>query len=315
MPIKNIKLILAPMAGFSDQPFRRLSRSFGADEVVTELVSSNALVQKNRRTHDMARLHDEERPASVQIFGSNPDVMAEAARMVEATGCAFIDINMGCPARKVTKNGAGAKLLNNPELAGKIFKKVVSAVKTPVSVKIRTGKDSNNKTGLAVAMHAAENGVKRITIHARSVADSFSGPIDYDFVNSVKKQCPSLEVVANGGIKTLEDARLWMKLCQPDGLMIGRGALGHPSIFNLIKNGYTDDHYESIETVMRHVELMEEYYGPSRTLFPLRGHLMYYSRGLLSAKKFRTEINLAHDLSETKNIIDKFFGKQPVVAA
>jgi tRNA-dihydrouridine synthase B len=179
---KNIKLILAPMAGFADHPFRRVCRRFGADEVVTELLSANALVRDNRKTMKMTELHPEEIPASMQIFGADPDVMAEAARIVEQPGSPFIDINMGCPVKKVVKTGAGAALLDNHPLAARIVKKVVDAVKTPVSVKIRTGKSRALKSGFELALAVAESGASRITVHARTVEDRFCGPVDYDFV-------------------------------------------------------------------------------------------------------------------------------------
>ncbi len=298
----NIKLILAPMAGFSDQPFRRLCREFGADEVVTELVSANALVRDNKKTFDMIRIHEDERPASVQIFGSDPAIMAEAARRVEAVNPEYIDINMGCPARKIVKNGAGAALLEDPELAARIVKKVVDAVKIPVSVKIRTGKNAENKTGMETALRAADCGASRITIHARTVSDGFSGPIDYRFVRELKNSVQA-QIIGNGDINSSGDALRWLEESGCDGLMIGRGAIGRPSLFGAIRAGEEPPNAEEVEIVLRHCEWMEEYYGPKRALGPMRGHLMYYSRGISTARSFRREVNNAAGFDELKETV------------
>jgi len=307
------KLILAPMAGFSDQPFRRLARAFGADEVVTELISANALVRSNRKTRDMARLHPEERPAAIQIFGSDPAVMAEAARMVEEFQPLFMDLNMGCPAKKVTRNGAGAALLDDPQLAGEIVRRVVNAVKTPVSVKIRTGKYPANKTGLEVARLAAEHGAKRITLHARTVADGFSGPLDLDAAAHLKRTL-DVEVIGNGNILTAQDARTWLERTGCDGLMIGRGAVGHPSVFREIREGRERAAAEDVETVLLHTEWMEAFYG-QKGVGPMRGHLMYYSKGLDEAKRFRRELVSAETFGQLRAIIARYFVKTAECAA
>ncbi|MFQ5433233.1 MAG: tRNA dihydrouridine synthase DusB [Nitrospinota bacterium] len=295
-------LILAPMAGFSDQPFRRLCREFGADEVVTELVSANALVRDNKKTFDMIRIHEDERPASVQIFGSEPDIMAEAAKKVETVNPKYIDINMGCPARKIVKNGGGAALLENPKLAALIVKKVVNAVRVPVSIKIRTGKNAENKTGMETARRAADSGASRITVHARTVSDGFSGPIDLKFVKDLKNSV-EVEIIGNGGIDSCEDARRWLEESGCDGLMIGRGAVGRPSLFGAISAGTEPPDSEDTDTVLRHCEWMEEYYGPEQAVGPMRGHLMYYSRGISTARSFRREVNNAASFDELKEIV------------
>lgn len=294
------------MAGFTDQPFRLLAGEFGADEVFSEMVSANALVREHPRTRNMMRLHADEKPATIQIFGDDPEVMAEAALMAEAADCNFIDINMGCPARKIVKNGAGSALLENPQLAEKIVKKVARAVKTPVSVKIRTGKNPQNKTGFNVALMAENCGAKRISVHARSVACGFSGPVDYDFVAELKKRL-SVEVIGNGGIKSLADAREWIKRTSCDGLLIGRGAIGRPSIFTAIKTGVDKPLMEASKTILRHCDLMERFYDEKRALGPMRGHLMHYSKGLQTAGRFRVEINNAQTFGELERIVRKHF--------
>ncbi len=298
------------MAGFSDQPFRRVARLFGADEVVTELISANALVRENRRTHDMAAIHEGERPASIQIFGSDPAVMAEAARRVECLQPLFIDINMGCPAKKVTRNGAGSALLNDPKLAACIVKAVVGAVKTPVSIKIRTGKNHQSKTGLDVARLAADAGARRITVHARTVADAFSGPIDYDAVAQLRADLPQMELIGNGDIHSAGDARRWLERTGVNGLMIGRGAIGHPSVFSAIKRGEAAPSVESTATILQHIDWMEEFFGARRCIGPLRGHMMYYSKGLPDAKRFRQEVTDLEDLKELKELIARYFDQK-----
>lgn len=297
------------MAGFSDQPFRRVARLFGADEVVTELISANALVRENKKTHGMAAIHEGERPASIQIFGSDPAVMAEAARRVEYLQPLFIDINMGCPAKKVTRNGAGSALLNDPKLAASIVKAVADAVKTPVSIKIRTGKHSESKTGLDVARLAADAGAKRITVHARTVADGFSGPIDYDAVALLRADLPHIELIGNGDIHSAADARRWLERTGVDGLMIGRGAVGHPSVFSAIKRGEPAPAVEDSATVLQHIAWMVEFFGARRCIGPLRGHMMYYSKGLADARRFRQEVTDLEDLQELKELVERFFNQ------
>lgn len=298
------------MAGFSDQPYRRIARLFGADEVVTELISANALVRENKRTHDMAAIHEGERPASIQIFGSDPAVMAEAARRIEYLQPLFIDINMGCPAKKVTRNGAGSALLENPQRAASIVKAVSDAVKTPVSIKIRTGKNHQSKTGLDVARLAADAGAKRITVHARTVADAFSGPIDYDAVARLRADLPHIELIGNGDIHTTDDARRWLERTGVDGLMIGRGAVGHPSVFAAIKRGEPAPAVEDSATVLQHITWMEEFFGARRCIGPLRGHIMYYSKGLPDARRFRQEVTELERLEELKQLVARYFDQK-----
>jgi nifR3 family TIM-barrel protein len=299
------------MAGFTDYPFRLLAREFGADEVVTELVSANAIVRNNVRTFKIMRLHEDERPASIQLFGSDPGVMAEAAVVAEKLSPLFIDINMGCPVRKVTQTGSGSALLETPEVAGKIIKSVVDAVKTPVSIKIRTGKSGASKSGLVVALHAADCGVKRITVHARTVADGFNGPVNHDFVADLKKRT-NVEIIGNGGINSLQDARFWLERTGCDGLMVGRGAIGRPSLFRAIREEREDFPQESIGTVLRHIELMEKHLGDGG-LGPMRGHLIYYSKGYGNARSFRKAILSARSFGELRGVVREYMENLEVV--
>ncbi len=292
------------MAGFTDYPFRRLAREFGADEVVTEMVSANAVVRNNRKTLKMLRLHDDERPASIQIFGSDPAVMAEAAKIVESFDPLFIDINMGCPVRKVVRNGAGSALLNNKETAVKIMKDVVDAVKTPVSVKIRTGKNAADKTGLDIALLAADCGVRRVAVHARTVADGFTGPVDYDFVALLKKRV-DVEVIGNGGITSVEKAREWMDRTGCDGLMVGRGAIGRPLIFKAIRENKDYLPKEESVMVLRHIDLMEEFAGPGG-VGSMRGHLVHYSKGFDEARSFRKAVVSARSYNELRAVVVEY---------
>jgi tRNA-dihydrouridine synthase B len=307
------KLILAPMAGYSDYPFRKIAREFGADEVVTELVSANAIVRNNRKTIEMMRLREDERPASIQIFGSDPVIMAEAAKIVEEYNPLFIDINMGCPIRKIVRNGAGAALLENPGQTAKMVKAVVDAVKTPVSIKIRTGKNSASKTGLETAMLAADCGVSRITVHARTVADMFTGPVDYDSVAYLKKRL-SVEIIGNGGITSIGGAKEWLKRTGCDGLMIGRGAVGHPSIFRAIREGIEELPKEEAETVLHHIDIVEKHCGGAG-FGPMRAHLIFYSKGYSSAKSFRNDAILAKSYDEMRNVVMEYMGKLDEVEA
>jgi len=309
MQINEKKLILAPMAGFSDQPFRRLCRKMGADEVVTELLSANAIIRDSKKTLRLAEIHPDEIPAAIQIFGEDPQVMGEAAKRLEGEGCASIDINMGCPAKKVRRHGAGSALLETPSLAVEVVKSVVDAVKIPVSVKIRVGKNNESKTGRDVAIGASDNGAYRITIHARTIEGMFSGPIDFDFVAEIKESV-SAEVIGNGGIYNVNDAVEWVEKTGVDGLMVGRGAIGRPSIFNAIRNGSEASVIEDIETILLHCEWMEEYYGPKYGIGPMRGHLMYYVKGFSDAKRFRASVNCANSFAEIKDTVARYFEKE-----
>ena len=317
-------LFLAPLAGVSDRAFREVCRVHGAEYTVSEMVSAKALCyeQKSKkvfRTAALASVLSDEMPMAIQLFGSEPMFLAEAAKMIEDrsySGCicdavaAAIDINMGCPVNKVVSNGEGSALLKTPALAADIVKAVKKAVTLPVTVKIRTGWDHENKNAVEFAKYMEDAGASLITVHGRTKADMYAPGVDYETIRLVK-QSVGIPVVGNGDIYSASDALHMFSETGCDGIMIARGALGNPFIFDELHAALAHTEYripsekERLETALVQVQRMIEEKGERIAIAEARKHLSWYIKGMAGAASARVEINQAQTLEEMKHILNR----------
>jgi tRNA-dihydrouridine synthase B len=290
-------VILAPMSGVTDMPFRRLVKSFGAGLVVSEMIASEAMIRASRQSLLMARNSAEEHPMSVQLAGCEPHVMAAAAKLNEDGGAAIIDINMGCPVKKVVNGEAGSALMRDEEKAIRIIEATVKAVKLPVTLKMRTGWDDKSRNAPALARMAEEAGIKMITIHGRTRCQLYNGSADWRFIAEVK-QAVRIPVVANGDIVSFADVERCLAESGADGVMIGRGCYGRPwfpsQVAHYLRTGERrpDPPLElQYRTVIEHYEAMLEHYGRDVGVRIARKHIAWYSKGLTGSAEFRADIN------------------------
>jgi tRNA-dihydrouridine synthase B len=311
--LKN-NLMVAPMAGVTDRPFRQLCKAMGAGMAVSEMVSSNSLLWGSEKTRRRANHDGEVEPRSVQIAGADPAMMAEAARYNVDQGAQIIDINMGCPAKKVCNVMAGSALLQNETLVKQIVEAVVAAVPVPVTLKIRTGWDRSHRNALNVA-HIAENaGIQSLAIHGRTRACGYTGDAEYDTIAAVKAAI-RIPVVANGDITSPEKAKQVLDYTKADALMIGRAAQGRPWIFREI------DHYLKTGThlpvpevaeihavLLDHLEDLHAFYGPETGVRVARKHISWYTKGLAGSAAFRHAMNQLQTVDEQRRAVDEFFG-------
>ncbi|RMF94997.1 MAG: tRNA dihydrouridine synthase DusB [Candidatus Schekmanbacteria bacterium] len=306
-------IILAPIAGWTNLPFRIIACEKGAGLTYTELISSEAIVRKNKKTLKMLTCDEREGNRVIQIFGANPDVMARAAKIVEDMGEKIIDINMGCSVKKVIKNGAGAYLLKSAVDAKKIMKAVVSAVSLPVTVKIRSGWNDRSINAVEISKIAEECGISAITVHPRTAVQYFKGTADWNIIKEVKQNV-SIPVIGNGDVKTEEDVKRMFEETDCDAVMIGRGALGNPWIFKRAEYFITKGEKmvspsikEIRDTMIKHLKLNIEIFGEKRGISLFKKHSASYVKGMRGAIDFRKKIFLAKSESEAKDIIRKFF--------
>lgn len=281
----NNNLILAPMAGITDQPFRMLCRQFGAGLAVSEMLTSNPALREHKRTLLKAQHSGENGLRSVQILGTHPEQMAAAARFNQERGADIIDINMGCPAKKVCAVAAGSALLKNEALVAKILEAVVNAVNIPVTLKIRTGWDLENRNAVKIARLAENSGIAALTIHGRTRACKFAGQAEYDTMKQVKQNV-SIPIIANGDIDSPEKAAFVLNYTQADAVMVGRGAQGNPWIFEQILQylgGKTHTHPSLIQIQMimhAHLEQLYHFYGDTMGVRMARKHIGWYFANL-----------------------------------
>jgi len=311
--LRNNPLVLAPMAGITDFPFRMICKELGAGIVFSEMVSVEALIREHKRTHSMLHTDPAERPVVFQLFGSKPASMAEAAHIVSQGEVDFIDINMGCPVPKILKSGAGAALLRDLGLAKEIMAAVVGASKVPVTVKIRLGWDSRSIVAVDMAQAAEAAGVAAVTVHARTKVQGFSGHADWGMIKVVKRSV-SIPVIGNGDVRSAEDARRMMDETGCDGVMIGRAIQGYPWIFrearNYLATGVVPlhpSHEERQITMLRHLHDMVKLLGEDVGVREMRKHLCWYTKGLHGGAEFRERINHLSAVEDVRREIGAYF--------
>jgi len=309
-------LFLAPMAGVTDRPFRQLCKRMGAGMAVSEMVSSNSLLWGSEKTLRRANHDGETEPVSVQIVGADPRLMAEAAKYNADLGAQIIDINMGCPAKKICNVAAGSALLKDEKLVGEILDAVVGAVDVPVTLKIRTGWDTEHRNGPAIARIAESAGIQSLAVHGRTRACAYKGDAEYDTIAKIK-QSVSIPVIANGDIKTPEKAKFVLDYTGVDGVMIGRAAQGRPWIFREISHYLeTGEHLpepeltEVSEILIKHLHNLYDFYGEYTGVRVARKHISWYSKGLSGGASFRNTVNRVETAKEQLGVTQQFFAQQ-----
>lgn len=306
-------LFLAPMAGVTDRPFRQLCRRLGAGMVVSEMIMANTSLWASKKSLLRANHDGEPEPKSIQIAGTDPIMMAEAAQHTIDQGAHIIDINMGCPAKKVCNVMAGSALLQNEKLVGEILESVVNAVDTPVTLKIRTGWDGNNRNGVNIARIAEQSGIQALAVHGRTRADAYRGDAEYDTIAEIKSAI-SIPVIANGDIHSPAKAKQVLDHTDVDGLMIGRAAQGNPWVFQQINHFLTHGEVlpdpalsEIKQTLIEHLHTLYDFYGEYTGVRMARKHIAWYSKGLRNGNPFRQQMNRLELPEQQLAFTEQFF--------
>lgn len=308
------RVVAAPLAGITDRAFRLILKSMGCGLVFTEMVSDMGLLYNSSKSRQIADPSGDIGPVAVQIFGSNPEAMAQAAQMVETMGAAMIDINMGCPTPKIVRNGEGAALMLNPELSRRIIRCVIAAVKVPVSIKMRKGWDEAQCNYLQMGEIAAAEGVQAITLHPRTRMQFFSGQADWQAITALKRLVP-VPVIGSGDINKAEEAVRMIDETGCDAVMIGRAALGNPFIIRETVALLEHDHKiaaplptEKINVAIRHLDLAIQNKGESIAVREMRKHISWYTKGMPAAARLREKINHAVTRQEMMDILESLTG-------
>lgn len=316
MRIGNIELAaplaLAPMAGITDPPYRLICKRFGCGLTVSEMISAKGLLHKNSKTAAMLRIEDEERPTAIQLFGSSPVDLAQAARMTEASGADIIDFNMGCPVPKIVNNGEGSSLMRNPLLAGRILEAMVKAVKIPVTVKFRSGWDKDHINAVEIARIAEAAGAAALAVHARTREQFYSGRADWSVIAAVKAAV-KIPVFGNGDIFTAADGLAMLRETGCDGLMVGRGADGNPWIFEQLKAALEGKSVppppalkERLALAAKHLEMLIAYQGEMISVKQMRTHISAYLKGLPRAAEYRARFHKVNTRSEFLALLGEY---------
>ena len=308
----DFPVILAPMAGITDLPFRILCKEQGADVMVTEMISAKALFYGNKNTLPLMQTEEEEKPIGVQIFGSEPELMGAMAHKIENKGFSYIDINMGCPVPKIVNNKEGSALMLNPELAGRIVKEVSKAVSLPVTVKFRKGFDDDHINAPEFAQIMEENGAAAVAVHGRTRVQYYTGEADWNIIKEVKKAV-SIPVIGNGDITDASSAKKMMEETGCDGIMVARAAKGNPWIFRELKESFEGQpisprptYKEVCQMILRHASMQIEYVGEHMGMLQMRKQVAWYTAGYPGSSKLRQEVNQITTYEELKSLLTRF---------
>ncbi len=307
-------IILAPMAGVTDLPFRLLCARYGSSLQCMEMVSAKAIYYKNKNTEALMEIHPDERPVSLQLFGSEPELMGQMARKIEGKPFDILDINMGCPVPKVVNNGEGSALMKDPILVGKIVEAVAGAIDKPVTVKIRKGFDDEHINAAEIAHIAQESGAAAVTVHGRTREQYYSGAADWDIIAAVK-DAVSIPVIGNGDVTDGESAKAMMEQTGCDGVAVGRACRGNPFIFREIREYLmTGVSYERptkreiLDTILEHARLQLEYKGEYIGVREMRKHVSWYSAGMPGGSKLRGRVNAMETMQDIEDVVREAFG-------
>lgn len=308
-------LFLAPMAGVTDRPFRQLCRRLGAGMAVSEMITANKTLWASKKSLLRANHEGEPEPRSVQIAGADPKMLAEAAQHNVDQGAHIIDINMGCPAKKVCNVMAGSALLQNETLVADILESVVSAVNVPVTLKIRTGWDREHRNGTTIARIAEESGIQALAVHGRTRADAYKGDAEYDTIAAIKSAI-NIPVIANGDITDPEKAKSVLEYTNVDGIMIGRAAQGNPWIFKQIAHYLSHNEHLALpqvkevrQTLIEHLHTLYDFYGDYTGVRMARKHIAWYSKGLRNGNAFRQHMNTLEHPQQQIEYTEQFFAQ------